>query len=106
MFPGKLSYLLPFCITAGELYTLGVYRHQKCDLPLLGSVLGQQSNTRATSSSHDRSSSLSTLEKVPFITDGERVVQIASGTEHSALVTGKSSSKYRRFAHNKKERNS
>jgi len=88
----KLSHLLPPCITAGELYTLGVYRHQKCDLPGLGNVLGQQSNTRATSSSHDRSSSLSMLEPVPFI-DGEQVVQIASGTEHSALVTGKSSSK-------------
>lgn len=93
MFPEKLSYLLPFCITAGELYTLGVYRHQKCDLPV-----------RATSSSHDRSSSLSTLEKVPFITDRERVVQIASGTEHSTLVTGKSSSKYRICAHNKKKK--
>jgi secretion-regulating guanine nucleotide exchange factor len=85
----KLSYLLPLCITAGELYTLGVYRHQKCDLPGSGNVLVQQSNTRATSSSHDRSSSLSMLETVPFI-DGEHVVQIASGTEHSALVTGKS----------------
>lgn len=88
-FLDKLSHLLPFCITAGELYTLGVYRHQKCDLPGLGNVLGQQSDTRATSSSHDRSSSLSVLETVPFL-DGEQVAQIASGTEHSALVTGKS----------------
>lgn len=75
-------------LSAGELYTLGVYRHQKCDLPGLGNVLGQQSDTRATSSSHDCSSSLSVLETVPFL-DGEQVAQIASGTEHSALVTDK-----------------
>ncbi|KAJ1285675.1 hypothetical protein BS78_03G295300 [Paspalum vaginatum] len=77
-------------VLSGELYNLGVYRHQKCDLHALGNAAGKPSNTSATSNSHDRPSSLSTLEKVPFI-DGERVVQIASGTEHSALVTGKGS---------------
>lgn len=75
-------------LSAGELYTLGVYRHQKCDLRGAGNSLGQQSSTSATSSPRDRSSSLSTLEKVPFI-DGEQVVRIASGTEHSAVVTDK-----------------
>lgn len=99
----KLSHLLPPCITAGELYTLGVYRHQKCDLPGLGNVSGQQSNTRATSSSRDHSSSLSMLETVPFI-DGEQVVQIASGTEHSALVTGKSFFQRLEDAHNKRKK--
>jgi hypothetical protein len=33
-------------------------------------------------------SSISNLEKVPPI-EGEQVAQIAAGTEHSALVTGK-----------------
>ncbi|WVZ68609.1 hypothetical protein U9M48_017530 [Paspalum notatum var. saurae] len=77
-------------VLSGELYTLGVYRHQKCDLHGLGNAAGKPSNTSATSSSHDHPSSLSTLEKVPCI-NGERVVQIASGTEHSALVTDKGS---------------
>ncbi|CAO2178026.1 unnamed protein product [Urochloa humidicola] len=74
-------------LSAGELFTIGVYRHQKCDLPVPINVVGQQSNTSATSSSHD-GSSLSSLEKIPC-TDGEQVVQIASGTEHSAFVTDK-----------------
>ncbi|TKW17094.1 hypothetical protein SEVIR_5G343100v4 [Setaria viridis] len=77
-------------LSGGELFTIGVYRHQKCDHPVPGNVVGQQSKTSATSSSHDGSSSVSTLEKVPCI-DGEEVVQIASGTEHSALVTGSGS---------------
>jgi hypothetical protein len=107
-----LSDLLPFCITEGQYFTIGVFRHQKCDLPKSGNAVVQQSKTIAASSTRDSStftldypshdvssapsdimfdmqtSSLLTLEKVPCI-DGEQVVQIASGTEHSALVTGK-----------------
>ncbi|OEL27789.1 hypothetical protein BAE44_0011193, partial [Dichanthelium oligosanthes] len=75
-------------LSAGELFTIGVYCHQKCDLPVPGNVVGQQSKTSVPSSSHDGSSSMSTLEEVPCI-DGEQVVQIASGTEHSAVVTDK-----------------
>jgi hypothetical protein len=37
---------------------------------------------------HTESSSISNLEKVLSV-DGEQVAQIAAGTEHSALVTGK-----------------
>ncbi|CAO2171662.1 unnamed protein product [Urochloa humidicola] len=74
-------------LSAGELFTIGVYRHQKCDPPVPRNVVGQQSNTSATSSCHD-GSSLSSLEKIPCI-DGEKVAQIASGTEHSAFVTDK-----------------
>lgn len=75
-------------LSARELFTIGVYRHQKCDPPVSGKAAVQQSDKSATSSTHDESSSLSTLEKVPCI-GGEQVVQIASGTEHSALVTDK-----------------
>ena len=90
-------------ITAGELFTIGVYRHQKCDLPVPRNVVGQQSNTSGANSSHDSSSSLSATKKIPCI-DGERVVQIASGTEHSAFVTGKSFSEGWKCAHKKRTR--
>jgi len=43
------------------------------------------------------------LETVPFI-DREQVVQIASGTEHSALVTGKSFFQSLEDAHNKRKK--
>ncbi|TVU34902.1 hypothetical protein EJB05_16758 [Eragrostis curvula] len=69
-------------LSEGQLFTIGVYRHQKCDLPESGNAVAHQSKTSATS----KTSSSSALEKVPCI-DGEHVVQIASGTEHSALVT-------------------
>ncbi|KAK3162112.1 hypothetical protein QOZ80_1BG0085650 [Eleusine coracana subsp. coracana] len=75
-------------LSAGQIFTIGVYRHQKCDIPESGNSVLQQSKPIATSTTHDEASSLSSLEKVPFI-DGEHVVQIASGTEHSALVTYK-----------------
>ncbi|PAN28177.1 hypothetical protein PAHAL_5G136400 [Panicum hallii] len=75
-------------LSAGELFTIGVYRHQNCDLPAPRNVVGQQSNTSGASSSHDGSSSLSATKKIPSI-DGEQVLQIASGTEHSAFVTDK-----------------
>ncbi|KAL6845454.1 hypothetical protein ACP4OV_024949 [Aristida adscensionis] len=75
-------------LSEGELFTIGVYRHQKCDLPVSGNALVQQPESSATSSAHDDSSSFSTFEKVPC-TDGAHVAQIASGTEHSALVTDK-----------------
>ena len=63
--------------------------------------MGQQSNTSGANSSHDSSSSLSATKKIPCI-DGERVVQIASGTEHSAFVTGKSFSEGWKCAHKKR----
>lgn len=88
-------------LTGGELFTIGVYRHQKCDLPVSGNAVGKQTKTSAASSSHDGSSAVSTLEKVLCI-DGEEVLQIASGTEHSALVTGKKLSKGWKCAHKKK----
>ena len=88
-------------ITAGELFTIGVYRHQKCDLPVPRNVVGQESNTSGANSSHDSSSSLSAAKKIPCI-DGERVVQMASGTEHSAFVTGKSFSEGWKCAHKKR----
>ncbi|KAL6614392.1 hypothetical protein ACP70R_036662 [Stipagrostis hirtigluma subsp. patula] len=73
---------------SGELFTIGVYRHQKCDVPVSGNAMVRQSDISAASSTNDESSSLSTLVKVSC-TDGDQVVQIASGTEHSALVTDK-----------------
>ncbi|KAF8766150.1 hypothetical protein HU200_007648 [Digitaria exilis] len=73
-----------------ELFIIGVYRHQKCDLPVPGNAAGQQPKTSAARSSHDVSSSMTTLQKVPH-NDGEHVVQIASGTEHSALLTDRGS---------------
>ncbi|GJN17500.1 hypothetical protein PR202_gb04573 [Eleusine coracana subsp. coracana] len=86
------SYNVPRLIdgfpNSGQIFTIGVYRHQKCDIPESGNSVLQQSKPIATSTTHDETSSLSSLEKVPFI-DGEHVVQIASGTEHSALVTYK-----------------
>lgn len=75
-------------LSAGELYTIGAYRHQKRDPPVSANAVAQQLNPTATSSTHDESFSLSNLEKVPSI-HGEQVVKIAAGTEHSALVTDK-----------------
>ncbi|KAF8663889.1 hypothetical protein HU200_055227 [Digitaria exilis] len=77
-------------LSEGKLFTIGVYRHQKCDLSVPGNAAGQQPKTSATRSSHDVSSSMTTLQKVPS-NDGEHVVQIASGTEHSALLADKGS---------------
>lgn len=83
------------------MFTIGVYRHQKCDLAVPGNAVGQQPKS-ATSSSHDVSSSMTTLQKVPC-NDGEHVVQIASGTEHSALLTGNNLSKGWKCTHIKEE---
>ncbi|KAF2952591.1 ultraviolet-B receptor UVR8 isoform X1 [Oryza sativa Japonica Group] len=80
---------LVLSVTAGELYTIGAYRHRKLDPHVLPSAEPvQRLNPATTSHSHDESSSSSTLVKVPCV-DGEQVVHIAAGTEHSASVTDK-----------------
>jgi hypothetical protein len=50
-----LSDLLPFCITEGQIFTIGVFRHQKCDFPESGNPVVQQSKTIAASSTRDGS---------------------------------------------------
>ncbi|XP_006644799.1 ultraviolet-B receptor UVR8 isoform X1 [Oryza brachyantha] len=75
-------------LSAGELYTIGAYRHQKLDPHVSSSEPMQRLNPATSSHDHDDSSSLSTLVKVPCV-DGDQVVHIAAGTEHSALVTDK-----------------
>lgn len=75
-------------LSGGELYTIGAYRHQKRETPVLENATAHQFNPTASSSNLHESSSLSNLVKVPSV-HGEQVVQIAAGTEHSALVTDK-----------------
>uniref|UniRef100_A0A453FNW2 E3 ubiquitin-protein ligase HERC4 n=1 Tax=Aegilops tauschii subsp. strangulata TaxID=200361 RepID=A0A453FNW2_AEGTS len=75
-------------LSGGELYAIGAYRHQKCDPTVSENAVARQLNLTTASSIHHEPSSASNLAKVPSI-HGQQVTQIAAGTEHSALVTGK-----------------
>ncbi|XP_044977261.1 ultraviolet-B receptor UVR8 [Hordeum vulgare subsp. vulgare] len=73
-------------LSGGELYTIGAYRHQKCDPTVSEDTVAQQLHLTTTSSTHHESSSVSSLAKGPSI-HGEQVTRIAAGTEHSAMIT-------------------
>ncbi|KAJ4754548.1 Regulator of chromosome condensation (RCC1) family protein [Rhynchospora pubera] len=106
-FTGKINYLHPRIVPSslkfsqvalgwhhvvllsdGEVYMMGNYRHVQHS-GSASDIVPDQSFPSLTTGANENSPLLS-LEKVKVL-KGERVVQIASGAEHSALLTDKGS---------------